>query len=238
MTNDQSPIFSWVNLVNSRLVLACLLLVGIPVILVGGGFVWEQLQLRPTAQLEAEAEAAAWLKQNSPESAVVVGSSRLGRLSERMVLAFEEDALPQSLNDFLLNPPDYFVTSQTFDWSYVTRTGWFRERYAIVEQIEILDTTEGPLTIWQKQPGRLDDAPSIPLAVTTEDGLNLVSYAVSSRRIEPGDGIHVQLDWQVNRPPTETVQAIVRLVSPHDQVAWAQRDMPTPRSLPSDWLQP
>ena len=225
------------NLKNSQLVLALLLLIGVPLSLVGGGYLWRQIQLRPTAQLTAEAEAAEWLKQSSPETAVVVGSSRLGRLSERTTLVFEGDTLPESLNNYLLNPPDYFVTYQTLDWRYVTSTNWFEERYAIVKQVGIPNSSESPLTIWQKQPGRLVDTPSTAIDVTSEDGLDLVSYSVSSRRIKPGDGIHVQLDWRVSRPPTETVQTIVRLVSPHDQVAWAQRDMPTPRSLPSDWLQ-
>jgi hypothetical protein len=228
-----------------QLLLSFGILIGLPLVVVQASSIWHSYQLHPNARLDAEQEAAEWLQQHSSEMAVVIASPRFGYLADRP-LQYPNGlndlngaaSLPLFLNQVMQQPPDYLITFRSPDWLYVTQTGWFQETFTVANRFENARDVGTPLTLWQRSPSLFADAPTTPISVTTGNGIDLVSYRVEPRQISPGDAVRVQLDWRATRPMSETVQTVVRIVSPHDRVAWAQRDRVTPRSLPSDWLQP
>ncbi len=226
---------------NSPAWLLLAVLIGLPAVGLQGFLNWQSDQ-QSFGRAVVEQQAAAWIAQNSPESAVVVGASRISFLANRAQLhtlpVAAVDRVPVFMQGIVQTPPDFVVSENSLPWQFVSRTGWFSEQYRPVERLEIVGDSGSPLTIWQKIDFPLAQSKPIPLAVTTDVGIDLVSYRVAAERLSPGEAIHLQLDWRVAQPPNKTVDTIVRLESPIDGVEWARRDMRTPRSVPSDWLEP
>jgi hypothetical protein len=95
-----------------------------------------------------------------------------------------------------------------------------------------------PLTIWGYQETAFDQQPAQQAQVEADNGLQLAAYQYSPTHIEPSEAVYVTLYWQTTRPISTTFNTVVRLISPLDQVAWAQRDQASPRSVPTAWLEP
>lgn len=211
----------------------------LPILILQGWLLFQQRE-GTNLFLQTEAKAAEWLLENSAEDAVVFGSPRLAFLANRprlhanAVNAVED--LPRFMHGVMVNAPDYFVTDGSLAWGYVVRTGWFADHYTLAENVPLTADSRSTLIIWQKK-GAVPATQQLSAPkMLTQEGLNFVDGALSVNQIQPGEALNVRIDWQVERPPTATLQTIVRLESPLDQSVWAQRDMRMPRSVPADWL--
>lgn len=69
------------------------------------------------------------------------------------------------------------------------------------------------------------DWPREESAITLGDQITLNSYALSTREIESGDVLQVQLDWQAERAPDADYTVFVQLLDQRNQVV-AQQDAP------------
>ena len=147
-------------------------------------------------------------------------------------------ALPALLPHLITNPPDYFVTFGSPGWTYLTQTGWFQERFQPVQQFPAPYDAGAPLIVWAQSPSPFKPADPTPITVRSDLGVDLLSYQINPRRIEPGEAVHVQLDWQSQQTPAPYFRTVLRVVAPTDRVAYAQRDLDTPRSLPAAWIEP
>ncbi|MEM9777510.1 MAG: hypothetical protein AAF902_23230, partial [Chloroflexota bacterium] len=199
-----------------------------------------QLNQRPVSYAQAEELTAVWLLENTPPGAILSASPRIGFLANRPVLrthpADRVEQSPEFLKGVMVRSPHYFVADGSLSWNSLRRTGWLERNYRLAEQIDISNDSRSALTIWEHTGDILSFDRSVTPVLRSEEGLNYVRGSVSTNRIMPSEAVDVRVDWHVDRPPTATLQTIVRLQSPLDQVVWAQRDMRTPRSLPSDWL--
>ncbi|MCP4427478.1 MAG: hypothetical protein GY803_23560 [Chloroflexi bacterium] len=203
---------------------------------------WREYRIQPRLRRQLEAQAADWLRRHSSETATIFASKNVGYLADRPLWPADDELsdvaeLPLLFNELVPHPPNYFVTSRTVGWTYVTHTSWFTERYQPARQIPSDYDPGAPLIVWERRLTPFDRGDSTPINVVTKESLDLIGYRVWPRRIEPGDAVHVQLDWQANRPFTQTLKTVVRVAATSDRIAWAQRDMDTPRSLPADWIQ-
>lgn len=186
-------------------------------------------------------EAAAWLRDNSPETAVVLGPAALTYeadrprhpLSDRVAPdnPLRPERAPAFAPDLLLASPDFVAASSGLAWELITTLDGFRRRYRPV----ITDTTG--LILWARHapPGEYARQ---PLDVAAERGVNLVGYRYGPARLTPGEAVDVTLYLKAAQPLSRTFQTVVRLVSPLDGEAFAQRDETTPLSIPLDWWQP
>jgi hypothetical protein len=117
-------------------------------------------------------------------------------------------------------------------------TNWFNERSRPLQSFQDQYTTYSPLTVWHYQSGPFDAGTTHSIDVETNQGLDLIAYRYWPDQLQPGEAVHVTLDWQVTRPITTNVNTIMHLSSPVPQEDWARRDLRTPRSLPPQLLPP
>ena len=174
---------------------------------------------RPQTFAVAEQAVANWLAENSPSDAVVWGAPRVGFLADRAILHTRPidnvDALPAFLGGVMVQPPDYFVVDGSLSWDYLTRIGWFAENYWPIQRVVLTADSRSQLTIWQQKEGAVQiEAASIEPTFFTDEGLGFVAGTLSTNQVEPGDAINMHIYWEVERPPTATLQTIVRLESP------------------------
>lgn len=218
---------------------AVALLLALPLLVAHGQTLWQQYWARPTAYRQLETEAAQWLDHNTPPDATVLGSARLGYLAQRATLPWSGDVpLWQLLRTIVPQPPPYVATAQTPYWQALKWTNWFNERYRPLQTFQDQYTTYSPLTIWHYQRGPFDAGTAHSIDVETSQGIDLIAYRYWPEQLQPGQAVHVTLDWQVTRPITTNVNTIVHLASPVSQEDWARRDLRTPRSLPPQLLPP
>ncbi|MEM8861765.1 MAG: hypothetical protein AAGD96_25865, partial [Chloroflexota bacterium] len=217
------------------------LLIVVPVIVLQI-YLMTQANQPPVAYAQAEEEVAVWLSEHSQKEAVIWGSPRLGYLANRPVLYTRSfaliDELPAFLAGVMVQSPDYFITDGSLLWDYITRTGWFENNYQLEKKINFSADSRESLILWSRKSIVQSFDRSLEPTLLTNEGLHFVRGEVSANQIQPGDSLNVLIEWSVDRPPTSTMQTIVRLESPQNQSVWAQQDLPMPRSLPSDWLRP
>ena len=219
------------------------LLIGIPWLAAQGTLLWQQSRLRPLAYQQLQMEISQSLREDIGTDALLFGSAQIGFLAQRPIWRWQgqrddENYLPRLLNRFIQQPPDIFIAADTLPWDQLIHTGWFRERYRALDSFQSAYETRSPFTIWAYQQTAFDQTAIQTPQVQTENGLNLVSYQYGPPTIAANEALYVTLYWQTTQPITTTFNTVVRLISPWDQVAWAQRDLRSPRSLPPSWLEP
>jgi hypothetical protein len=219
------------------------LVLGLPLLIAETSSLWQRYQIRPHAYHEAEAAAAAWLRQHSEADGVVLGSARIGFLAGRSMRPWQggrgdEREVPGLVSLLIEAPPEYVVSIRTIAWDQLTRVPWFQSQYQPVREFSSAYLAASPLIIWEKRSTAVDLAERQSVFVETSVGANLVGYQIWPWDIEAGDTVYVTLHWQATRPITEAFHTVVRLVSAVDGAPWAQRDLITPRSIPVSWWQP
>ncbi len=190
----------------------------------------------------AEAAAAKWIFANTAPSTTLLASPRVGYLAQRPGLAFPEAGLtrqrPGALFEQLFAaPPEYVVSARTTGWDTITRSGWFKERYAPLQQIENPYTTAAPLTIWQYQQSGFDAGEVQAVNARVPEHFELVGYKSEPHVFTPGDDIFVTLYLRALRPVAHGFITGIHLTAP-DGWVWAWREEQTPRSLSGSWWQP
>ena len=113
-----------------------------------------------------------------------------------------------------------------------------RDRYQPAKEFSSTSSPVSPLIIWRLVSSPFDLGELHSTFVETPFGANLIGYRLWPPEIEPGDALHVTLTWQATQRITEPFNAVVRIISPLDGAAWAQRDETMPRSVPADWWLP
>jgi hypothetical protein len=242
---------SWLQIhLQSRLVavstqdasLVLTLLLALPLLLAQGSSLRQRYQARPLAHAALLAQTGDWLAVEGEEQMSVLAPAALaGKIPQRLWL-FPELSTPADWGTFInaldAAPPQYIVSSNTLMWDRLVRTGWFKDRYRQAQQFTSPAAPQSPVTVWTYVDSAFDRGETVPIQVRTDNGLQLTGYRYWPRAIQPNDAIYVTLDWQVTAPLDRNVDTIVRLVSPVDQVGWAQRNLRTPRSLPPAWIVP
>jgi hypothetical protein len=211
----------------------------LPLFIAQTSSLWQRYQTRPLATKALNQQIGQWLRQNSATATAVFTTADIAFSAQRPLWHWTDEPtadLTTMLNQFIANPPDYFVARHTLPWQQITQTGWFQERYQAVQSYQSAYEATSPFVIWQYQPSAFDDGPSYTAQIHSHNGLQLTGYQYSPATITPGEAVHVTLFWQATRPLTTTFHTVVRIVSTVDQSAWAQRDLHSPRSLTPDWI--
>jgi len=219
------------------------LILGLPLLVAETSSLWQRYQMRPRAYQQLESVAAAWLREQSEPDEVVLGSARIGFLAGRSVQVWsggrgDEKDLPELVNSLMQSPPDYFISARTIAWDQLTRVPWFRERYRPMREFSSATTATSPIIVWETRHTPFDLGERRSAYVETPVGANLVGYQLWPQNIEPGGALYLSLFWQAARPTVEAFNSVVRIVSPLDGTAWAQRDEMLPRSIPAEWWLP
>jgi hypothetical protein len=74
-----------------------------------------------------------------------------------------------------------------------------------------------------------------PVAVEFEHGLELVGFAVSPRRVEPGEEVTLTTYWRANRPLSEDYTFFAQIVD-EDTTRWSHSDV-VPEPATSSWTE-
>jgi hypothetical protein len=190
----------------------------------------------------AQAQAAAWLADNSEPGTTLLAAQRIGYLAQRATAPLLiEQAGPQNASrlytQIMASPPEFVVSQRTEAWDVITRSGWFKERYAPQTQIKDSYAAAAPLTIWRYQPSPFDDGDLQQIAARVPQQFELVGYKVQPAVFTPGEDIFITLYLRALEAVANGFITGVHLVAPDGHV-WAWREEQTPRSLSGAWWQP
>jgi len=231
-----------VRLDHLKLAVALVILAGLPLGTAQVASLLHRYQFRPVVRHLLEQQAADWLQAHSEPTASVLGSEMVGYLADRPTLPWDgSESDPANLANLLEplteHPPQYCVSIRSTGWDLLMRTVWFQDGYEPLQVFESPYDAASPVTVWGHRLRAVDLGDLHPLHVRLPGGIDWVGYEYGPDRIQPGDAVHVTLFLQASRPVTESFQTVVQLLSIQDGVAWAQRDMVTPRNVPVDWWQ-
>ena len=218
------------------------LVAGLPLGTAQASSLVQRYRSRPVVRETLERQAADWLRTYSEPDATVLGSERVGYLADRATIAWDGgesdlEKFATLLEPLTKDPPTYCVSFRSIAWHSLMQTIWFKDGYESLQQFGSPYDASSPFMVWGYRLRAFDLGDSQTLHVHLPGGMDWVAYGYGPDRIQPGDAVHVTLFLQATQPVTESFRTVVRLVSPQDGVAWAQRDMITPRNVPVDWWQ-
>ena len=180
-------------------------------------------------------EAGEWLNKNSEGGVLVVASPAVGFAADRTFRQWSGRPDQQNWAAFIRLAeqlsPDYIVTNQALFWDGLIYLEWWQDRFVRVH-------SAGAYEVWQADSQPALTAETVPLNVRLENGVKLVGYQQSPPLIAPGEAVNVSLHFQVDEPFGEGFATVVWLPSPLDGSNQAQRDLLTPRAVPSNWWRP
>ncbi len=219
------------------------LLLVAPLLLVSLANLWGLYSARPVLQAELQAQAAAWIRQNSDPDVILYAPLRVGLLSERETLpAVVEEIRDQNIDDvyalLLSHVPDIVVSENSLAWDYITRTTWFQDRYEVRTRFRNDYAADSPLTVWEYAPSQFDEGDQETLRAVVNDSFALVGYRFEPQTITPGDDLYLTLYLQALQPFENGFTTVVHLSAPDDGWVWAWREEWTPRSFPGEWWRP
>lgn len=180
-------------------------------------------------------EVGEWLNRNSEAGALVIASPAVGYAADRPFYLWSGRPDQHSWAEFIRLAeqlsPDYIVTNQALFWDGLIYLEWWQDRFVLVH-------SDGSYDVWQGDLQPALTAETVPLNVRLENGVKLVGYQQSPQLIAPGDAVNVSLHFQVDEPLGAGFATVVWLPSPLDGSNQAQRDLLTPRGVPSNWWRP
>ena len=229
-----------VRLDGVALAVSLTLVAGLPLGVAQVSSLVQRHQSRPVVRQTLERQAADWLREHSEPDVTVLGSERVGYLADRATTVWDGgESDPEELSNLIVpltrDPPTYCVSFRSIAWHSLMQTTWFQDGYQALQQFESPYDATSPFTVWGYRLRSFDLGDYQPLHVHFPGGVDWVAYQYGPERIGPGDAVHVTLFLQVSKPVTESFRTIVRVISPQDGAAWAQRDMVTPHNIPVDW---
>jgi len=225
-----------VRLDRLTLAVGLALVAGLPLGIAQASSLLQRYQLRPVVRQELERQAGDWLRAHSEATAAVLGSERVGYLADRPTFPWDGSKSDQAELANLLkalneNPPRYCVSFRSLAWDHLMRTDWFQDRYEPLQQFESPYDSASPLTVWgYRFSAAFGWGERRALNVRLPGKVDLVGYKYWPDRIQPGGAVYVTLFMRATQPFTETFRTVVRVISPHDGVGWAQRNIVAPRS--------
>jgi len=219
------------------------LVVGAPLGMVQASSLWQRYRLRPVARWELEQQAGDWLRARAEPAATILTSERMGYLADRVAIPWDgsesgQEELTLLLQTLTQAPPDYCVSFDSIGWGHLMRTSWFQDSYEPLQMFESPYDGASPLTIWHYRFRVFDAGEHRPLNARLPGGVDLVGYKYWPARIQPGGTVYVTLFLRAAQPVTDSFRAIVRIISPGDEVGWAQRETHiSHRSTLTEWWQ-
>jgi hypothetical protein len=231
-----------VRLDRFTLAVSLVLVAGLPPGIAQASSLLQRYQFRPVIRQALEQQAADWLRAHSEPTATVLGSERVGYLADRPTFPWDGGnsgsvELANLLGPLTESPPAYCVSFRSIAWDSLMQTTWFQDGYEPLEKFESPYDATSPFTIWGHRLRAFDPGDRQPQNVRLPNGVDWVGYEYWPDRIQPGGAVHVTLFLQATQPVTESFRTVVRVVSPQDGAAWAQRNLITPRNVPLDWWQ-
>jgi len=203
------------------------------------------LPVTPNSHGDLEGQAAEWVRATSSPDDSVMGSARLGYLSERPTLLFEgrvQDAGELAMLMVILRtaPPDICVSCRSLAWDDLQRSGWFQNTYYVAAEFFSDYDPLSPIKVWLRRSVTFDLGAYEPLSVRLPDGAVWVGHSYEPDRVRPGETISVTLF--VHEPPVVAGTALsvaggqgtVYLRSPGEGGRFAQSNGPVDRELAID----
>lgn len=186
-------------------------------------------------------DLAQWLRDNAlPGETVAVQQAGLAEyLAGHPTAPLPEDADAPALVAALdRERPDYCIAVNSLAWQTVRAQPWFQERYRPVYQVANPYDAATPLTVFRYTPSPFDagEAVSTTVAFVSAAGerLELAGYRLDSRRIAPGEPLHLTLHWRAPAAIHEPLTLILRLVDAADERVWWQAENRAPAGLATD----
>ena len=203
---------------------------------------WHRYRARPLVQYGVEQHVGNWLSAHSETGATVLGSSRIGYLADRAVVAWngasrDQTQIARLIGALNASPPEYCVSTNTVAWDWLTGTGWFQERYELLGRYETAYDARSPVLVWGYRTSGFDQGQVRPVDASLSDSVRLVGSRHWPERIEPGDTVYATLYYQATQAPGSVFQTQVRMFSPTDGANWGHQDRVVPFSMPVDWWQ-
>jgi len=227
---------------HRMLTVGLVLIAALPLGIAQATSLYHRYQARPLARHAIERQVGDWLSARSEPEDTVFGSRRIACLAHGPAVLWDGRAQDQvemsSVMDVLnARPPRYCVSFNTIAWSWLTRTGWFQDRYEPLQTFETPYDSTSPFTVWGYCFSEFDGGEPQSARTALPNGIALVDWRYWPKWVEPGDAVYVTLRFQATQPVTVSFRTIVRVFSPTDGASWAQRDVKAPRSMPIDWWQ-
>ena len=209
----------------------------IPVGIVLASWLFQRYQARPVVRHQLEEVTARWLRAHSSPSDTVYASRRIGYLAVRPTLPWPEGLLSEQdlLEALVENHPAYCVSIRDIAWDRLTRTGWFQERYELLQSFNSPYEAASPFSIWGYRSGKFDLGEFQARELELSDNINITGLRYWPDRIKPGEAVYVTLYLQATRPLTRALDTVARVLSPSDGANWAQQEHLVPHGIPVDW---
>lgn len=224
------------------------LLLSISFLFFGSYQLWQlvqEYQYRPTAKWQAENEIASWLREESPPTALILASDKIGLLSDRNSISLTQ--LPAPLEDILIQPalqgriPAYIVTDRSLPWEEMTHTPWFQLNYKLQVEIESPNLAEAPFSIWKYRVPLADLGQRFEMNARVPDRFRLIGYQLESEMPVPGQPLDMVLYLQAEEEsiyPPEAFNAEIRLIGYGDGKLLTDWQAAIPQSLTPDQWEP
>lgn len=156
-------------------------------------------------------EVGRWLREHTPSdsSVAMIEIGIIGYYSDRTIVDTMGLVSPDMLGhlegwlqtlQFAINHywPDYVVALQRTAWDGIVNEPWFKEAYRFETQIENAGDPRAPATVYRRreQFPLSEFALSSSREVKFDKMLELSEFQVVEDQVEPGDNLHVQLEWE------------------------------------------
>ena len=204
---------------------------------------WQLYQERPLARWQLENSVALWLQSETPPSAKLLASEKIGYIAQRQTvspLQLQIMGESISLNSKLQNIlPDYIVTDLRLPWQNETSSAWFQLGYQPLKQFPAPYVPGAPYTVWAYRPPLDYLEPRQVVNARVPDRLRILGYQTGPGEAQPGESVQMALYLQAPEAaagPENSFSAIVRLISPVDGSTQADWQVTLPQSVqPGQW---
>ena len=195
----------------------------------------------PVERRALYSDLAQWLRDNTLPTETVAAQqvSLVKRLTERPTTPLPDDADASALVAALDQArPDYCIAMNSLAWQTVRAQPWFQERYQPVYQIASPYDAATPLTVFRYTPSPFDAGEVVSTTAAfisaTGERLELAGYRLESRRITPGEPLHLTLYWRAMTAVDQPWWLVVRLVDPVSGRVWIRAENAIPGGLATD----
>jgi hypothetical protein len=180
-------------------------------------------------------EVGKWLQNHTPpnSSVAMIEIGIIGFYSDRTIVDTMGLVSPEMIGhlegwlqtlQFAINYfwPDYVVALKRTAWEGIVNEPWFREAYTLEVQIENDADPVAPASIYRRREGfpLREFALDSPHEVWLDGVLALHNVQVVESRIERGDKLHIQLNWEAKTDISNDYRLQFELLNASDGQSW------------------